>query len=215
MAKMKTISERMSEILASEDDLKELQSLLQENLVRANQKSQKSFALFATLGSVWILLQISTVEKLSIFGLEFTDIPVLLATIPCLAAFAFYRFVCSEGVVALIDEALRALFKKRFQKAHAEDLTELLTIPTLFHIESSLSNMEDQSSIFYRFSGPWLLILGIFLVGVPVALLVWMFWVVVTLDQLPLSLRIISPCVIALLSFRSVFLFIQWIRNIP
>lgn len=211
---MKTIYDRITEVIKSEDDVKALFSLLQENIIRADRKSQASLVLFAVLTTVWGLLQISSVEKLSIFGLEVSNIPILLAIIPCLAAFAFYNFVCIEGLVAYIDAALNRIYIEQFLTAYNEGITELLTIPTFYHVENSLFNLEDESSLFGRLARVWCLFVLFLLISIPIVLLIWMFNVVIKLDQLPIFLHIISPILIALISLRSVILFFQWFRGV-
>jgi len=212
---MKTINDRIEAIAAAAQgsaELDRLQTELKESFLRADELSQKMLALFAILAGVWMLLKLSTTDKIAVLGLEITDIPLLLAVIPGLVAFAFYQFICTEGLAALIDASLRSIYRKQFPASYLEDMTELLTSTSIQHIEASLVNMEVSGSLFSKLFTPWLLVLSTFLLLIPIGILGWMFVTLFYLGTVPMPIRGVSLLITALLTLRSATVFIQWMR---
>ena len=210
---MKTIADRIEAIAKATKgggEISQLRSELKENLQRANQLSLQSLTFFVVLTSVWFLLKLSITSKISTLGLEIANIPLLLVVLPVLAAFAFYRFACAEGVVALINDALQLIYKHELPESYREDMTELLTVMAVQHIESSLENMEHRHSIFRNLSSLWVSMLGVFLLFAPVGILIWMFVSGISIDHVsPLVIRDISLTVTGLLTVRSVTIIIR------
>ena len=214
---MKTIRHRIDAIAKAAQgatELKQLRSELNDSRQRADQLSQHSFALFGILAGVWILLKLSTSQKISALGLEITDIPLLLAVIPALAAFAFYRFAAAEGLVALLEVAFREIDKRELPISSRENMTELLTITSVQHLESSLSNLEAPDSFFSKIAGPWMLVLAAALILAPLGVLGWMFVSGLYLNTVPLVVRVISLASTAMLASRGLTVFAQCMRGI-
>jgi hypothetical protein len=215
---MKGIHDRTENVAkagkSSDAELTELRSRFEDNMLRADQLSKKMLALFVILSAVWILLKLSTTGKISVLGLEITDIPLLLSVIPCLAALSFYQFVCAEGLVELIDSALRSIYKKQLPLSYSENLTELLVVPRIHRIETSLVNMELKRSFFRHLSITWMIVLAFVFFAIPAGVIVWMFVVVVGLNQAPTLVRVISLATTGLLVLRSLTLVIQWARSL-
>lgn len=214
----KTISTRLGEVLNNSntlpDYLESFEELLRKNLERVDQKSTASIFLFASLTAIWTLLRVSGVQKVSIFGMEVPNISMIIVGLPTVAAYAYYQFMCMEGMSALIESALRDCYRRRFGALYEVDLTELILATEPHHVENAMENMESANSRFRPIGNASILVTVFVLIAIPIALLIWMLFGVVSATSVSLMFRIASAVAVILLALRSFLLFIQWMRTV-
>jgi hypothetical protein len=195
--------------------VKEFQELLQDNCKVASEKSHKSLALFFIVTAVWVLFKLSKVNDVTFMGMKIDDASIIMISLPVIAAFFFYRFIALEGYVAYASVILGHCYIQRLRPLLAEGLTSLLVIPTILHINEAIDTLEQEKSIFKRFSDKFVFIELIYILVIPVLIMVWMLFTIATLTPVEYFYhKLIASLILLTLMVKTVLLFFQWIRNV-
>lgn len=83
-----------------------------ENRSQLESKFLKSFLLFIVVSVTWFMIKSTSIEKLSVFGMEFEEFNILLLILPPIAAFLYYQFFLCIGISEIINSTLKACYSQ-------------------------------------------------------------------------------------------------------
>ena len=205
---MVLIQDQIKDVIEDSTTTKEqldfFEKRLRENLIIAESKIMKSLFFFIIFSIAWLVIKFALIKKLSIFGMEFEEFGLPLIIIPPVAAFFFYELHCNLGISMVLDYSLIQFYSRNLQPFKKRNLNELLVYPTIFNIERIFANILERGGLLSKTTSAWVastfMILFLFL---PVALLVWMSYSLITSPVMGIQISILSIGLVLILTARS------------
>ena len=204
-------------LVADSNDSKQIEDFitaLRDNMVKCGSQATKSIYMFCALFTSWVLVYIDAITTIPFLGIEIKDTDILLLILAPLSAFSLYRYQLSITLADIIDATLKKLYASHFKAFEENNLTELLTLPSFFTIENALANLEPDSGFIKKFAENWAITLGILMTLIPIAALGWSCIILICKETIDFGWSVLSVGLILLLVTRTVFIFIQWMRQV-
>lgn len=159
--------------------------------------------------TIWFIIKSANIEKLSFLGMEFTELSIPLLALPPIAAFFYYRFHCETALNSFIKEILKEYYSQKLQPFEKRHLTKLLVPPTFYNLEQILINIaEDRNSLLYKTTNVWGIIMDLAIVFVPILLMLWILYSMLTSPILGVFWSIVSSALVLVLIARSLMVLI-------
>lgn len=186
---------------------------LWENSKLIESKLMKSIFFFVATSVVWFIIKSATINKLTFFGLEFEELSVPLLMLPPIASYFYYSIHCNVALSSLISGVLEEYYSKKIPQFCEMGLNKLIMSPTLLNIEDALLEMTKDNMLLKKFNDVWLTIVIFTFLILPIPILLWMSYSMLTFNVMGIW-SIMSSALVLFLIGRSILIFYNgWILN--
>lgn len=212
---IKNIDTRMEEIFQEytipQDQFEFLENRLWEISKIIESKVMKSIFSFFATSIVWLIIISPTINKLTIFGLEFEDFNVPILLLPPIASYFYYTILCNIALSGFISSIQEKCYSKKIPKFYEMGISKFIRNPTLINIEDTLRTLTEGNRLIKGFDDTWFVIEVMLFLIVPIPILYIMTYSMLTLNFIGIW-PIMSSALVIFLFIRSIFVFIySWI----
>jgi hypothetical protein len=215
---VKTISELTQKALESElmnqGKLNEFSVALQDKMSRTSSKSEQSYYYFVAFITGWALVYTSTIQKITLLGVELTNITFILNVLILLSTYSYYKFITLSFFSSLLDASLRIIYKTLYKSFSDNNVTELLTPTTFEEMETAIDSIQKPNSNISIITTWWNLFYFILLTTIPVIVIVWCSVLLTLIPEVNLFLSIATITIVFIFLLRCAFSFFQYFNLI-
>lgn len=211
--KLRKIDKRMVDAIldpeTTKDHLLFFEERLRDKLTQLESKSTRNTYMFIIASFAWFVIKSASIRKMSILGMEFVEFELPILILPLIAAFSYYRYLCTFTFSALIDMILRRYYAQILKPFWERNLTEFLSPLTFLDIEQALVNLEDYPIFATKVARVWSVTFGIATLLIPAIILLYMSYSILASPSFGIACSLGSSLFIIVLVIRSFLLYYQ------
>lgn len=178
-----------------------------ENRSQLESKFLKSFLLFIAVSVTWLMIKSTSIEKFSVFGMEFEEFNILLLILPPIAAFLYYQFFLCIGINEIINSTLKACYSQMLPFFEKNSLNDLLFVSSLLYLEGTLFNISEYGSFWEKVNMISLYSIQLIILFSPIPILMWMLYSLFISHSIGILWSILSSLLVIAFVIRSLFIF--------
>ena len=188
----------------TDDQVRWLDQSLRSSMVECGAKATKSIFLFGVFVIAWMMLRGAAVAKISVMGLEISNVEVVMPILPVLSAFCFYQFCCYEAMVETIITARWEIYRNRYKNLYDQNIEQMLACTGTLLVDDAIRNLQPLNGWFAQTWKPiWLIVFFIGMFVLPFAVLCWMIYGIVMYPPLGWVWSLVSAVVTILFMLRA------------
>ncbi|HLA11354.1 MAG TPA: hypothetical protein VJ023_12275 [Pyrinomonadaceae bacterium] len=207
------IKERMNSVLndsqITEAQKESFASALRENGYECVQQANRSYLGFLSLSAAFTLIISAQVNKITIFGIDFSKDNLAILLLPSGASFLLYRASCLNQLGLIIDRAVEYYYEHTRKSIATEKLYELLRFPSIAEAEQALYKVAKRSNFAEKSGLIWLGLLSIFLLLTPIIWFGAMIWWLFAVSTFNTSWKVLTTTTILLFGVRAIWVMVQ------
>jgi hypothetical protein len=192
------------------DELIQFEERIRENGKLAESKSYRYLYLIVVTSTLWFLIKSTAINKLIFFSAEIEELNPLLLMLPPVVAFFYYQYALNASYISLINALLFEYYSKVHKPIEERNLIEFTFDPNFLNIEWTFLNLMDKDTLFVKFGKIWTSNLIKIYAVLPILLLIWMSYQMLSLPILGDWWPIVSSILVLLFMVRGV-----WVLMMP